>query len=265
MSKTETKKFKIKEILSRDVETTQKEINPDSKFQDSDNKYDFLKKFAQRVENVLNRFNDITPEIQQLAHGKNIVIVHALNEDYIHLRGAIVHDVMSTMLTSSEQSIKLDYDGTPLDPSETSYSRILRCFRYSFDWPWLFKIDDIDFEIFNHKCNDVNYCQGIVFYLEDLEEKFIDANNKTRFGYLDYDKTKNYPRRTIGSVNIKNEKTHEQSEMLLTLSKTNLCPILEYKDGLFILPWEDIIALAMQSGIADTISLNLDLPGEDNA
>lgn len=239
------------------MKQTEKNINEKSKQDNQEttlDKYEFLKEFAKEVEESLNEFNELTPKITEKACKHNIVIVNASDEDYITMSGIVTFSIPSMMFTQSEQSIKLDFDGTPLDISEKRYSKFLRCFRYCFGWSWLFKIDEIDYEIFNHKCNGYNWCQGIVFYLNDLEEEYINIEKIDKFGKICAEGKKLYPRTEVAKVDITYD-SGEKETMSLCISDTTRCPIVAFKNNIYLLPWEDIVSLAVKSGLADKIRL----------
>lgn len=229
-----------------------KQTNEESK-QTTQGKYEVLKGFAHKIEATINRAGKITPAILREAKENGIVIVHATSEDFIEFEGAITHKVESTMFNNCTQSIKLDYDGTPLDSSENGFSKILNCFRFQFGWSWYFKFADsnFDYEIFNVESNGVAWCQGVCFYLKDLEIKTFNYNEKNSFGSVEVEKDKFYPRSYLGKINLTDTKTKKESIILIALSDATYCPILQCGDNLFVLPWEDILALACKSGFIE--------------
>ena len=220
----------------------------DNKSVESD-RYKYLKDYAKRIEHSLNRFSDVSDTLLNIGKNKGIVIVYAEGEDYIRLRGAINHNIESTMYLESEQTIKLDFDGTPLDANEKCFSTRLRCFRYCFNWSWCFKIDDIDFEIFNHYNDNVKWCQGIVFYLDDLKDEYIDVTRKNTYGKVDTEGKTFYPRHHISNVKV-NYSDGSVDTMKLCVSDVTYCPIVEFKDKVFVLSWEDIVTFALKSELS---------------
>ena len=224
---------------------TIKQKNVESK-QTTQDKYEVLKGFAHKVEANYARYERMTAPIVQEAVEKGIVIVYAEDEERVLFLGAKMQEVASTMLNSCEQVIKLDFDGTALDDSEEEYSAQLRCYRYSFGWSWLFKLENVQYEIFNDRTDGVNFCQGIVFYLEDLaDKKIIDVNCKNEYGFVD-DKN-NFRRETVKF--IKNRTNNREVE--LALDCQTKCPFVVAGNKIFVLDWIDILGLAIKAGLFD--------------
>lgn len=216
---------------------------------------EFLKGFAHRIENNLSRYGRITGSVIVEAKMKGIVIVHAEDDELIHFHGAVNQQVASTMLNTCEQEIKLDRDGIALDSSEESYSAIVKCYRYSFDWSYLFKItDNIEYIPFRHITKDgVKWCQGIVFYIDELYQRFtVEVDDKTSFGSVvnrsDIEREK--------ILVIENKRNNRNIEFALESEYKS--PLVIYNGKTYKLPWLDILGLAMKSSLFAESELNVE-------
>lgn len=207
---------------------------------------ELLQGFAHRVENNLSRYGRITGSVVIEAKQKGIVIIHAEDDETINFHGAVNQQVASTMLNTCEQEIKLDRDGTALDSSEENYSAIVKCFRYAFDYAWLFKIgDNIEYIPFKHITNDgVKWCQGIIFYIDELYQRFtVEVDDKTSFGTVvnrsDIEREK--------ILVIENKRNNRNIEFALESEYKS--PLVIYNGKTYKLPWLDILGLAMKSDL----------------
>ncbi len=223
----------LKAISEQRNETTQEQLK-------------FLNAFAKRIENNIARYGRITGSVVVEAKQKGIVIIHAEDDETINFHGAVNQQVTSTMLNNCEQQIKLDADGTALDFSENNYSAIVKCFRYSFDWAWLFKIgDNIEYIPFRHITSDgVKWCQGIVFYIDELYQRFtVEVDDKTSFGSVvnrsDIEREK--------ILVIENKRNNRNIEFALESEYKS--PLVIYNGKTYKLPWLDILGLAMKSDL----------------
>lgn len=223
----------IKAISENRNETTQEQLK-------------FLNTFARRIENNLSRYGRITASVEIEAKKQGIVIIHAEDDETINFHGAVHQQVASTMFMTCEQEIKLDRDGTALDISENNYSAIVKCFRYAFDWAWTFKIgDNIEYIPFGHITNDgVKWCQGIVFYLDSLFQRFtVEVDDSTSFGSIS--KGTSIDREKVLIIGNK----QDNSTIEFALDSEYQTPLVIYKDKTFKLPWLDILALAMKANL----------------
>ena len=223
----------IKAISEQRNETTQEQLK-------------FLNAFAKRIENNLSRYGKITASVEIEAKKQGIVIIHAEDDETINFHGAVHQQVASTMFMTCEQEIKLDRDGTALDISENNYSAIVKCFRYAFDWAWSFKIgDNIEYIPFGHITSDgVRWCQGIVFYLDSLFQRFtVEVDDSTSFGSIS--KGTSIDREKVLIIGNK----QDNSTIEFALENEYKTPLVIYKNKTFKLPWLDILALAMKADL----------------
>ena len=200
----------------------------------------YLKEFSKRVERVLNKFHEVSDGLILAAKQRGIVIVTAIN-DHIMFLGAVDQDVE---LPEINTNFKLDFDGTVLDDSENSFAETLVCNRYEFNWNCYFKISNINYEIFNDYGIDgkEKYCQGIVFYLEDLA-KTTTGGRIMMLSEVDKLMLSNF-KIASGAIQIEENGSHEAFDFLL-FENEGLGVL--YKNRLFKIPFEELADLAVDA------------------